>query len=113
MVVGNQNDITSDSRTTVIVPAAGPYNNTEAKTNVSDTDTRAGNVDIPIENEPVRRVSAAKMNHWLLTGLRRSCRAEYAKTIAPAAITAVTYGVADRWARAVIVTPGLAPVISV
>ena len=28
----------------------------------------AGSEDIPIEKEPVRRVSTARTNHWLLTG---------------------------------------------
>src|SRR3712207_6756721 len=42
----SQNEITSASSTTVKVPAAGPNRNVDVKTNVSETESRAGNEGI-------------------------------------------------------------------
>jgi hypothetical protein len=81
----------NDSSTTVIVPADVPKRSTEAKTNVSDTDTRAGRDDIAMVNEPDRSVRTASTNHWLLTGARYISRSEWASTSIPATMTPATY----------------------
>src|SRR4051794_34254520 len=56
------------SSATTIVAAAGPNISTAAKTNVSDTERRAGIVGTLIVNEPLNRVSPAHTNHSGPTG---------------------------------------------
>src|SRR5262245_13923856 len=86
----NQKLITSVSRTTVIVPAAGPKRRTEAKTNVSETEMRTERLDIAIVNEPVRRLRASRMNHCESTGSVSSCWPARTKTATPIPMTTLT-----------------------
>jgi hypothetical protein len=95
----SQRDMISDSSTTVIVPADVPNRRTDAKTNVSDTDTRAGRDDIAIVKEPVRRVRTASTNHWLLIGDTYIWYSEWARTSIPATVTPTTYVEASGEAR--------------
>src|SRR5258707_12399960 len=58
----NQNDMTSTSRTTVIVPADGPNSNTDVKTNVSETESLADSDGTFTVKEPVNRAKPARTN---------------------------------------------------
>src|SRR5687767_7317920 len=53
---------TTISKATVRVPAQVPKRRTEAKTNVSETDSRACSFGTLIVKEPLNRVSAARMS---------------------------------------------------
>ena len=46
------------------VAAAGPKSIAAAKTNVSETESRAGMVGMRIVNEPLSSVRPARTNHW-------------------------------------------------
>ena len=60
------------SRVTVNVPAAVPNSRTEVKTNVSDTEIDASIPGSLIVMEPLSSVSAARTNHWDVTGVEPS-----------------------------------------
>ena len=79
------------SRATTIVAAAGPKSNTAAKTKVSETDRRAGIVGTLTVNDPLRRVSPARMNHSYPTGLAYRLYSECRTTARPATMTATKY----------------------
>src|SRR5687767_13567403 len=76
-------EITSASRTTVIVPAAGPNSRTDVKTNVSETEILAGREGNFTVNEPVSSVNAARMNHSTPGGCVESCHKDSATTKTP------------------------------
>src|SRR3954469_8728790 len=59
----SQKEMTRLSRTTITVAAEGPNRIAAAKTNVSETDNRAGIVGIRIVKEPLRSVRPARINH--------------------------------------------------
>ena len=59
-----QNDITSPSRATKTVPAAGPYKSTPVKTNVSEIDIDAYVDGRRTVADPLTSVRAAMINHW-------------------------------------------------
>jgi hypothetical protein len=58
-----QNDMTRPSRPTMTVPAAGPYNKTAVKTNVSEIEIDAEDEGSLTVAEPLISVSAARINH--------------------------------------------------
>src|SRR5437773_10656451 len=64
------------SSATVRAPASAPNIKTDAKTKVSETERYALIDGTFTVNEPVRRVSAANTNHWVLTGSRYRVRTE-------------------------------------
>src|SRR3954467_662503 len=81
----------SPSRATVRVPAAGPYNSTAAKTNVSETEIDAGTEGSLTVADPLMRVSAARRNHCQPTGFDTSWYTEVDMTPNPRTMMAVTY----------------------
>jgi hypothetical protein len=85
-----QRDPTSESITTVIVPAAGPNISTEVNTNVSDTDNLAGRDGSLTVNEPVNNVSAARTKYSTLGGFEENSQNELATTPMPQITTAAT-----------------------
>jgi hypothetical protein len=60
--------MTSVSRTTIIVAAAGPNKRTAAKTKVSETESLAATPGIRTVKEPLRSVSTASITHCHGTG---------------------------------------------
>src|SRR5882672_4854085 len=86
----NQNDITSASSTTVSVPAAGPNNNADAKTKVSDTENRAESDGTLTVNEPVSSVRAANVNHSIPGGALIVTAKESAMIPSPTRVTTPT-----------------------
>ena len=83
-------EMISPSSVTVIVPAAVPNNNTEVKTNVSDTEIDASIPGSLIVIEPLSSVSAASTNHCDVTGVERKALTECAITKNPAMTMAPT-----------------------
>jgi hypothetical protein len=63
LLLCRHSEITKQSTATMTVAGAGPNRRTEAKTNASETEKRASTDGTLIENEPVSRVSAARINH--------------------------------------------------
>src|SRR5262245_50120242 len=84
-------EATRMSNATVIVPAHVPKRRTEAKTNVSDTESRAGSFGTLIVNEPLRRVRAANGSQSDPIGSCLSIRMHSNRTASPAAETKITY----------------------
>ena len=68
----SQNDMTRVSRMTVIVAAGGPKSNAAAKTNVSETDSRAGMPGMRTVKEPLSKVRTPNISHFWSTGDRSS-----------------------------------------
>src|SRR5689334_2180334 len=64
----SHSEITKQSTATITVPVGGPNKSTDAKTNASDTENRASMDGTFIENDPVSKVRAARINHWFDTG---------------------------------------------
>ena len=87
----SQKEMTNASRTTVSVPADGPNISADANTNVSETENRADNEGTLTVNEPVNRVSTARVNHSNPGGDFTVTANEYAMIAKPAAITTPTY----------------------
>ena len=83
--------MTSASRTTVSVPADGPNISADANTNVSETENRADSEGTLTVNEPVNRVSIARVSHSNSGGDCTVTANEYAMIAKPAAITTPTY----------------------
>jgi hypothetical protein len=58
-----QKEITRQSKTTVRVPAAGPYSSTAVKTNASEIEIETCAQGSLTEAEPLISVSSARRNH--------------------------------------------------
>jgi hypothetical protein len=83
--------MTKQSRATITVADAGPKSRTDAKTKASDTEILAAIDGTFTEKDPVKRVNAARIIHWLETGRTIRRTAEYAVTAKPAVITHKKY----------------------
>src|SRR5688572_9525216 len=86
----SQNEMTNASRTTVMVPAAGPNRSTDVKMNVSDTEIRAEIAGTFTVKDPVNSVNAARMNHSRPGGLAATVHRDWPATSRPAAATIAT-----------------------
>ena len=58
-----QSEMTEQSMATMTVAVLGPNSRTEAKTKASETEMRAAIDGIFTENDPVKKVNAARINH--------------------------------------------------
>ena len=87
----DQADITKASRATVIVPAAGPNNKTEVKTNVSETEIVAGREGSLIVAEPLTSVSKARTIQLQSFGLVTKSVTDWIMIESPAITMQMTY----------------------
>ena len=76
---------------TVTVPAQLPKSRTDAKTNVSETERRAGIDGILIVNDPVNSVSTASTSHSFSSGCWIRVLMQWPTISSPAAETHGTY----------------------
>src|SRR5476649_1577144 len=80
----DQNNMTTASRTTVMVPADGPNSSTDVKTNVSETESLAEIAGTFTVKDPVSSVRAASMNHSAPGGFADNRQSESQTTRKPA-----------------------------
>src|SRR5687768_15707034 len=87
----NHRVATRQSKATITVGTADPKTRTAANTKASETDSRADSLGSFTVNEPVRRVSAARINHSCPGGAWYMWTIDDRMTVNPAAMTAATY----------------------
>ena len=83
----DQNEMMSASSATVSVPAAGPKRRTDVKTNVSETDTVAGNEGKLTVADPLTRVNRARIVQLQPMSCRYNCANDWTIMNEPPATT--------------------------